>query len=706
MGSCTISLDVGGTFTDFVLRDEHGLLHTYKSSTTPGNIVDGIFNGLSLIASRNNETLPALLGRTADFACGTTVATNAILERKVAKTALLITDGFRDTLLVREGGKPDTYNIYVDYPEPFIPRYLTFGIRERINAEGGVETAMVEEDVRAAIAQMKAWGVEAVAVSLLWSIANPVHELRVAALLDELWPEVPYSLGHKVHPTIREYRRTSATAIDASLKPVVHRNLRELESRLRDNGFAGVLSLVTSSGGRASIEEVLSKPVYLSLSGPSAMPQAVIDVSRREAVPQGNLIGVDMGGTSFDVSIVTDWKTPTHREGVIGGQLFGVPSVEVLTIGAGGGSIAHIDAGGFIHVGPESAGAMPGPACYGRGGTRPTVTDANLVRGLMDPDGFADGQMSLSRPAAEAAIREHVATPLNVTVEEAASLICLTVEQSMIAAIEDITVRRGIDPRDFVLVSGGSAGGVHAAAIARELGMRQVIVPRSAGVLSAYGINVGDVTFGFARSFFTSSTQFDAEGVNRVVADLQQEGSAFLDRMSVPAARRELVLSAEARYAGQVWQLTLPLTRGEFRDDADVAELVEGFHRLHERQYAVRAPNDPVEITELNLLAIGRAETALAAPRRTGGSSGVTRRRSAYLAEAGGAVDIAVHDLEDLEPGQTVAGPALIQDRLTVTLVPVRGTARLTEQLSIVIDLAPPAPPAKGRKAKQKEGAN
>ena len=350
-------------------------------------------------------------------------------------------------------------------------------MRERVTAEGAIAVALDEAGVVTAIDRLRAEGVEAVAVALLWSIANPAHELRIAKLLARHLPGVPVSLSHRVHPTLREYRRTSATAIDASLKPVVERAIGALEGRLREAGFGGVLTLVTSNGGRTAVGDVIAKPVYLCLSGPSAAPQAGTSVARQEAFEPGDLLTVDMGGTSFDVSITTDWETPTHREGVIGGHMFGVPSVDVRTIGAGGGSIARVDAGGMLHVGPASAGAFPGPACYGRGGTRPTVTDANLVRGLLDPDGFADGQMRLSREAAETAIREHVAGPLGIGVAEAANLISVAVEQNMVAAIEAITIRRGVDPRGYTLVSGGSAAGLHAAAMARELGMRRVLVP-------------------------------------------------------------------------------------------------------------------------------------------------------------------------------------------------------------------------------------
>ncbi len=682
-----ISADVGGTFTDFVVRDADGRIGLFKSSTTPGRIADGIFAGLTLIATRRGVGLRELLAGCDSLSIGTTVATNAILEGKAAKTALICTDGFRDTLLIREGGKADTYNIFVDYPEPYIPRYLSFGVAERMNAEGGVETPLDEAAVRAAIAQMKEWNVEAVAVALIWSIANPTHELRIGEILAELWPDVPFSLSHRVSPTLREYRRFSATAIDASLKPVVQRNIAEIETRLATDGFAGILTFVTSNGGRTSTREVLEKPVYLCLSGPSAAPHAGVTLARAEGVADGNVLTIDMGGTSFDVSIATNWETPMHREGLIGGHMFGVPSVDVRTIGAGGGSIARVDAGGFTHAGPESAGARPGPACYGRGGTRPTVTDANLVRGLLDPKGFADGQMELSVDAAATAIKLHVADPLGVSIEEAACLIALTVEQNMVGAIEDLTIRRGVDPRGYLLVSGGSAAGLHAAAIARELGMRRTLVPDVAGVLSAYGIATGDVRFGFARGLFASSARFDHAAVNAVLAELQSEGTAYLDRMRVPEARRSMVFTAEARYSGQVWQLTLRLPAARIEPGEGLAQLVEAFHVLHEQVYAVRA-NDPVEFTEWNLLAIGHvardaSEAVRAEP--VGRAEPVLRR--VFLQEIGGFADIPVFDGAMLQTGVRLTGPALVQTRLTVALVPPGCSAHVTARGGLMIEV-------------------
>ena len=686
--SFQIAVDVGGTFTDLVLQESNGRVRTFKAPTTPGRIVEGILNGLQLIAAEFGMARRDLLGACSKFACGTTAATNAILERTYARTGLLCTEGFRDTLLIREGGKQDTYTIAIDYPEPYIPRHLTFGVRERINSEGGIETDLDEASVVRAIERLKALDVETIAVALLWSIANPAHELRIGELIEKHWPGVPYSLSHRTSPTLREYRRTSATAIDASLKPLVRRAVNELESRLRDAGLGGVLTLVTSSGGQTSGEEVIDRPINLCLSGPSAAPESARNTFRAEASESCNAIVVDMGGTSFDISIINDWEIPMHREGIIDGHAFGVPSVEIKTIGAGGGSIARVDAGGFIHVGPESARSVPGPACYGRGGVLPTVTDANLVRGFLDPANFAGGTMTLAPDNAAAAIGGKVAEPLGLSVHEAASLIGLTVEQNMVAAIEEITIRQGVDPREYVMVAGGAAAGLHAVPIARELGIGKVLVPPVAGVLSAFGILVSDIKSSFSRSQPAATDAFDHASVNETLAALERDATAYLDRMKVPPESREIRFSTEARYRGQVWQITLNFAGARIDDAAALAGIVESFHQLHEKLYFVRSA-DPIEFTEWTAQAIGKLPAGALDHGVAAGEARpfAKKAREVYMRELGGKAEIPVFDGSLMVPGARVVGPAMIDQPLTTIVLYPSTAATLSANGSIWIDL-------------------
>jgi N-methylhydantoinase A len=688
--SMQIAVDVGGTFTDLVVQRAGEAVRAFKAATTPGDVTDGVIDGLRLAAEASGSSLDGLLAATTRFAFGTTTATNAILENKAARTGLIATRGFRDTLVIREGGKSDSYNMAMPFPPPYIPRELVVEVDERVTAEGSVEGALDEASVLAAIDYLRDRDVKAVAVALLWSIANPCHENRIGALLAEHWPDVPTSLSHRVNPCIREYRRTSATALDASLKPVGAKSVRRLENRLRACGFAGTLTFVTSSGGQTSAEHIVERPVHLCFSGPSAAPEAGRRFAEMEKVGDGNVITVDMGGTSFDVSIVSGGVIPSHREGTIAGHVFGVPSVEVHTIGAGGGSIARTDAGGFVHAGPQSAGSRPGPACYGCGGEEPTVTDANLVCGYLDGRFDAAGGMSLSRDRAVDVIVRRIAGPLGQRVEVAANLVALACEQAMVAAIEDLTVKRGIDPREYVMVAGGAAAGLHAAAIARELGVARVVVPSFAGVLSAFGILTGNIRFGFARSHFTNSAQFDFEGVNAVLAALEAEAVAYLDGMQVAADARRLTLTCEARYRGQVWQLTLPVPVMRISGLADLRALVESFHRLHEGVYAVRSQNDAVEITEWNLQAVGLlADVELPKVALDGRSleQAAKPRRMAYFREVADTVSVPVFDGRWMPPDAEIAGPAIVDEPLTTIVVPPAARIHMSVYGNYLIDL-------------------
>lgn len=680
-----IAVDVGGTFTDLVLRDAAGAAHLFKALTTPGDLSNGIFDGLAIMAADAGTNLANLLANTASFACGTTAATNAILEGKTARTALICTKGFRDVLLIREGGRPNGYGIGESYPEPFVPRELTFAVTERVDAEGSVEIPLNEDDVRAVVERIRASGAKAVAVALMWSVVNPAHELRIGALLAELLPDVSVSLSHRVAPVIGEYRRTSATALDASLKPVLRLQIRGLEERLAASGFAGQPTFVCSNGGRTSSIEITEKPVYLCLSGPSTAPAAANRLAKAAGVSHGNVITIDLGGTSLDASISRGGQVAMHREGSIGGHVFGVPSIDIATIGAGGGSIAWVDTGGMVQVGPRSAGSSPGPACYGRGGTQPTLTDANVVRGLLDPDRFADGQFRLSTDLARKAIASGVAEPLGITVEEAANLMALVAEQNMVAAIEDLAMRRGYDAREFLLVSGGAAGGLHAGPLARELGMRQLLVPRASSVLCAYGTATGDIKFDFARSFPTSDCGFDAAGVKSVLAELRREGEAFLDRMAVPRDKRVLRFTGDGHYQGQMSRITVDLTPAE-ADAPDAARLAAQFHAAHERLYAVSAPGDVVEFVSWAVEAIGSVsaepEIRPASGRR---ERNPVRFRATACGRNGGEARFGVFDAEELTEGDVLVGPVLVQDRLTTVMVPVGATASVTAEGGLIM---------------------
>jgi N-methylhydantoinase A len=683
-----VAVDVGGTFTDLVVAYEDGSVVGYKTPSTKPDIIQGFFNGIDLIGRENGITTQAVFDRLTRIDFGTTAATNAILEGKAARTGLIVTEGFRDVLVVREGGKEDTYNMHAEYPAPYISRALTHEVCERITAEGDVHKPLDEASVIRAINALREEDVEAIAVSLIWSIANPAHEIRIGELIREHFPQVQFSLSHEVNPCLREHRRTMSCALDASLKPLVALNVASMRSRLEKVGYKGKLTYITSSGGKAAPDDILRRPVYLCFSGPSAAPESGRRFSRMEGDETGNIITVDMGGTSFDVSIITGNLLPMHREGTIAGHVFGVPSVEIHTIGSGGGSIARVDAGGFLHVGPESASSYPGPACYNRGGDRPTVTDANLLSGYLNENFVSGDGMKLSRPLAEKAGVVHIAEPLSKDIDEAAGLVIFACEQDMVAAIEDLTVRRGVDPREYIMVAGGAAAGAHAVSIAREIGIKRVILPKMAGVLSAFGILAGDASFGFARNVATTTSNLDEASIRKALTELQAESERFLSGLDVAPEHRSLRWSCQARYRAQVWELTLPFDPADLDAEDPGALLAQRFHELHRSLYQAASEDEDVEITEWNVLAIGKL-TDIQLPDISAGhvAKGPAGTRKAYFRELRGSADVPVYGPLSLEIDKPVDGPLIIDEVLTTIVVSPGSSITLSRYGNYVVDI-------------------
>ena len=509
-----ISVDTGGTFTDVVVADETGVLLAEKALTTPDRIFSGMKAAMQAAAAGLDMELDALLSQTTILIYGTTRAANAIVQNKVAKTALLTTEGFRDILVFREGGKYHAHDFSVDYPEPYIPRRYTYEVPERITSEAEVRTPLDVARANAILERLKAQRFEAVAVCFLWSNVNPVHELAMADLIETHLPDVPYTLSHKLIPIIREYRRASATAIDASLKPLMQSHLREMDRDLRAAGYQGEVLISTSVGGCMHVEALAERPVHTIKSGPAMAPVAGRAYAEVEGLANDVVI-CDTGGTTFDVGLVRDGRLVFTRDTWLGGQWTGhiisMSSVDVRSIGAGGGSIAWMDSGGLLRVGPQSAGADPGPACYGLGGDEPTVTDAALVLGYLDPDYFLGGRMKLDSAGARRAV-SRVADDIDQSVEQAAFSIMTLANEHMIKAIQEITINQGINPQDSALVAGGGAAGLSIMPIARELGCERVILPRTAGALSACGMQLSDIVAEHSVSRLTISDNFDYDG--------------------------------------------------------------------------------------------------------------------------------------------------------------------------------------------------
>ena len=690
--SYRLCIDIGGTFTDLVVADQKGKVDIFKSPTTPGNYTDAFIETVKMAADNYSLPLKEFMAQCSTieggyFGHGSTVSTNAIIEGKAAKTGLICTGGFRDILLAREGGKENPYNWQMEYPEPYIPRYLTFGVGERINAEGGIEQELNQDDVRKAIRQLKEYRVNAIAVALLWSIVNPVHELKIAGIIEKEWPGIPYSLSHKVNPCIREYRRFSSTAIDASLKPLVSSYVAQLEKRLEAIGYKGQLSLLTSSGGVVSAEEFVRKPIFSVDCGPALAPSAGRLIAETD-LGIDNIITTDMGGTSFDVACITGGEIAVSRETEVGGYMLGINKVDSKSIGAGGGSIAWVDSGGLLHIGPRSAGAVPGPACYNKGGTDPTITDANVVLGYLDPAYFLGGGMKLDKKLAAKAIEEKVAIPLKLSVEEAAYAMWGVVNASMSNVIQDITIWRGIDPREYTMVSGGGAGGMHIAAIAGELGVKKILIPRVAGALSAFGGAFADITSEFSLSKFTESGSFDYDGINSALDGLKKQAEEFFEHMRVPRKQRKLQIYTEARYPFQVWEISVPLRGNSIGNQKQLDVLVSDFHKLHQKIFSVSAPDQPVEFVYWRVKAVGRLpRTDFPAAKVSPGAAASSSTRKAYFRELGGMVETPLYKGEDLKAGNRISAPAIIEEPTTTILVMPGCKASITRYGNYLIEI-------------------
>jgi N-methylhydantoinase A len=676
-----VTCDVGGTFTDVVVSDEVGRMHIGKRLTTPHDLIEGLLSALDPAAAGFGLTVREVLERTDLFVYSTTQATNAILQGRTARTALLCTEGFPDVLVRREGGSMHPYDFRRPYPEPYVPRRLTFEIRERIGAGGEVVTPLEVEQAREVLRRLAGRKVEAIAVALLWSVANGKHERALGDLIADELPGVPFTLSHQLNPIMREYRRTSCAAIDASLKPLMQSHLRSIESGLREAGLSGQLVAATSMGGVLPIEHLAERPIYAAKSGPSLAPVAAQLFASAEAASDDAIV-CDTGGTSFDVSLVREGAPVFTRETWLGdpfsGHHTGLASVDVRSIGAGGGSIAWLDAGGLLHVGPDSAGADPGPACYGRGGDRPTVTDASLVLGYLDPERFLGGEMALDEDAARAVVRE-LGDRLRLDPQQAAAAILTIAGEHMVGAIREITINQGVDPREVLIVAGGGAAGLNIAAIARALEARRVLIPSAAGALSAFGGQHSDIVFESGASVFTDSTEFDFAQVDGAFAEIGGRLDDFSGSLGAGIGDRHSERFVEACYAHQVWTLELPLEGNGIETGEDVATLVEDFHDLHHRMFAVREPGQRVVLLHCRgRLVAAPLKPALAARSANGGFGVPAATRQAYFPDEG-RLEVPVYEGASLAPGTTLEGPLLVTEPITTVVVPPGVSLRVTD---------------------------
>ena len=679
--------DTGGTFTDLIVEDDDGALTMYKASTTPSDPVKGVLDALTLAAEAREIALSDLLARGDMLIHGTTHAINAIITGNTARTAFLTTAGHPDILVLREGGRIEPFNFVAPYPDPYVPRSLTFEVPERINSAGAAHTALDEVATIEIIAKLKDAEVEAVAVCFLWSISNPMHELRVGELLEEHLPGVPYALSHQINPALREYRRASATAIDASLKPLMGKYLGGLTERLTASGFEGRTLVLTSQGGMLDASDLAQKPIHAINSGPSMAPIAGRNYADIDS-GVSNVIIADTGGTTYDVSLVRDGRIPLTKETWIGqpfrGHMTGFPSIDIKSVGAGGGSIAWVDAGGLLHVGPQSAGAVPGPVCYAAGGVEPTVTDACVSLGYLDPNYFLGGTMTLDAEGARAAVAQYVAEPLGLSVEEAAASILSVATENMVQAISDITVDQGIDPAEAVLIGGGGAAGLNSIYIARRLGCPTLLIPETGAGLSAAGALMSDLSNEYRATFFTTSDAFDLDGVNRTLDALHAEAQEFIDGPGSSAVSSVIEFAVEARYASQVWEIEVPLATERFETASQLDELNEAFHAMHERIFAVRDPGSVIEY--VGWTATARCGLREGGPGRlvAGKTHEAAGKRSVYFA-GDGAVEATVLDFNSMQSGEQHSGPAIIESPFTTVIADGATTFERTASGSLLM---------------------
>ncbi len=658
MDDYALAVDVGGTFTDVVLLNlATGEFRLHKTPSTPDDPSRGFIAGISRILEANGVAH----SQVRRIFHGTTIATNAILEGKGTPVGVLVSEGFKYVLEIGRHSMDRMANPHVWVkPERPVPPERVLEVPGRTAFDGSVLSDLDEGTVRSATERFRSEGIESVAVSLNHSYANPAHEHRARELVLEGLPDAHLSLSSEVLPVFREYERTITTVLNAYVMPRVSGYIENLDSDLRSLGVEAPLLIMKSNGGVIGADTAIRQPVYTALSGPAAGVMSAIDVARSTGVE--DCISFDMGGTSTDVSLVSR-RTPTVTlNGRLGDWPVQLPMLDIATIGAGGGSIAWLTAAGNLSVGPRSAGAAPGPVCYGLGGTEPTVTDANLVLGRID-DTIAGGALTLDVDAAKAAIREKIATPLGLDLHRAAHGILQIVNYNMMGAIRNVSVERGHDPRDFALVAFGGAGPMHSIGVARLLDMDTVIAPPSPGVASAYGLLVADFKNDYARTSVQKAPSYDAAAMERMYGDLEGEAVRWLDAESVPADRRELTRSADLRYAHQGFEVTVEFA-GRAVDRAALDATIERFHAEHRRLFGFSL-DQPVEIVTLRVTAFGHLDSVRMA--RLSGDLGAPTdalmgRRDVYFEDAGGFVRCDIFDRARLSPGSAIDGPAILEN--------------------------------------------
>ncbi len=675
-----IGIDVGGTFTDFLLAFPDGTSKIYKVLSTPDDPSVGLLNGISDMASDLDTSLEKFLEQVETIVHGTTVTTNAVLTYNGAKTGLLTTAGLRDSLEMRRGIREEQYNNRYTNVVPLVPRYLRRPVEERIDYQGDVVTSFNPESVEEAVELFEKEGVDSVAICFMNSFANKEHETKAARIIKEKMPDCYLSVSSSLLPSIRFYDRVSTTVLNSYVGPVLRRYLQSLVTKLKDHNFQGTLLIMQSNGGIVAPEVAADEAAVTLLSGPAAGP--VAGVSYTSINGFDDCITVDMGGTSFDAALIKN-KTPlVTTEGDINRLRLALPMLDIVTIGAGGGSIGWIDEGSLLRMGPQSAGSQPGPACYDQGGELPTCTDADLILGYLDADYFAGGKMKLNYERAEKAIKTHIADKLKFDLVEAAAGMYDVINVNMASGVREVSVKRGDDPRDFPLVLAGGAGPNHACMIAHELEIPVIIVPKESSIFCAAGMLMSDLKHDFVRTYSTTFSELKKETFLKYFKEMENEGKNYLRSEGIPENRIKNIYALEMRYTKQYHEVKVEVTREDVYD-FKLDGIARQFHKKHNLLYgySLEEENTPIELLNIRLTSIGDTEKPAFIEEKHDGedpSKAFKRYRKAYLPTRKEFAELPVFDGFGLKHGNRITGPAIIEQVNTTTF--------LTSEYTLLVD--------------------
>ncbi len=682
-----LGIDAGGTFTDFVIADrDSGEVKLFKALSTHSDPTKAIENGLKLIADDFGVSASDIVSNCDLCINGTTVGLNALITHCGGKAGLICTAGHEDSIEIRNGHKEDGFRYDPEYPaaKMLVPRYLRRGVRERVISDGTIRTPMNEDDVRSACELFRKEGVETVAISFVWSVLNTAHEKRTAEIVREMMPGIILTVGCELYPQIREYTRTSTAVVNAYLAPVMRKYVSAVDSYFRSLGAQQPVRYFQSNGGLAIGQAMSDRSVYAINSGPASAPQAGLYVCA--PFKKNNVITVDMGGTSFDITLTKDGQTNLNKNIDFLRYRIGVPMIQVETLGAGGGSIGWIDSLGIIQVGPQSAGSEPGPACYGQGGTEPTTSDANLVLGYLNPDGLLGGKLPLDLGKARTALKK-VAGPMGISIERAAYGMYTIVNNNMVNGIRRVSVERGYDPRDFVLVGAGGATAAHITALAREMGIDTIILPKLASGLCAFGQIISDVKYNYMA---TAPVRLDNDAaykrINRLYKQIETQGVKHLKSDGFKSAQIVVKRSLDMRYVGQVHECTVDIETFEINAKS-IDKVKEAFHQRHEELYTYSERHNAVEVVNIESTLFGRIDKPKAPKLGRGGTPAKAFKgyRKAIFQASGKAAKTSIYDGSKLGAGASLAGPAIIEEVTTTIVIEPGWIAKLDPSGSYVI---------------------